>query len=942
MPISIYPPTLQSTQTAFAIDTASSYAAYQVQFTLQSVTSESDIGHVQLRLVRQKTNKSIVNGTKYPDRIIYKNWSSGDIKRVEGTSRYTFTIQANDLSEPWSAGYLYKVQMRFGTTKYDTTVPFATWKQEQIDNQTFSEWSNVMIIKAIKKPEVILQNATYIDANAISSIQFEQTLTPLFVGVYSSIIANNEVENKYRFTLYSGDSVESYDQLETSGWLTHTGTDDRHRFKTALNNGSKYTVIYEVETMNGYVGQADVYYFEAAETYLSTLTGVTLDIENNTHYCKDNGCINLYLTTKGNLNGAYVLTRASEATGYEVWEDLQYFILTQKSYDNTLLYQDFTIESGIRYKYAFQMENKSGLRTARVYAGTNAPVSVNFEYGYLYRDGIQLKLKFNQKMSTFKHTVLASKQDTIGDKYAHISRNGNAYYAEFPVTGLISFHMDDDRTFFTLGKEGFYYGDELVISRDKFAEVPTQKVPCIQNGDTSETLSTVTNYNDLGIDYSLSDDNFFIERKFREKVEKFLNDFDYKLYRSPSEGNIVVGLMNVSLTPNATLGRMVYEFSATAYEVMENTLENLDSVGIISIGSFSVLASEDISLSFGQIKGVYTRYIDENGNETYKAQDVYEKIREQEEISVGGGYKLQLEKVRAFKVEGYPIQEFRTELLELQAKKAELENAGEDTSEVDALIEEHETLQRALQGPTAITVKLKVNGKEIIVLPNRLYSLREPVTSLEVTSAVSPIIIHYVCELSQQEDLRVGVISAIDTSRIWGQVSGIFTGTDEVLKSYNYDYGPDESPYRVYSSSSGYPVMDIFNRYPLVDNTNFNLYKTINLLDIVKEETRHQVEYLYNIKDQFYLDENGDWTDGSVYYTFSDITELDIEAIPGTILMLGTRADGSNATEIMIGATGRYVLSPSNELIQYLAFKKPAYALVNYKCLTNQTTMQKG
>nr|DAG20660.1 MAG TPA: hypothetical protein [Caudoviricetes sp.] len=80
----------------------------------------------------------------------------------------------------------------------------------------------------------------------------------------------------------------------------------------------------------------------------------------------------------------------------------------------------------------------------------------------------------------------------------------------------------------------------------------------------------------LPIDTTINDDNIFVERKFREKVEQFLNDFAYKLYKSPTEGNIVIGLMNVSMTPNASLGRMIFEFSATAYEVLENTLENID------------------------------------------------------------------------------------------------------------------------------------------------------------------------------------------------------------------------------------------------------------------------------------------------------------------------------------------------------------------------------
>ena len=38
-----------------------------------------------------------------------------------------------------------------------------------------------------------------------------------------------------------------------------------------------------------------------------------------------------------------------------------------------------------------------------------------------------------------------------------------------------------------------------------------------------------------------------------------------------TEGNILVKLMDISLTPNQTLGRMLYSFSATAYEIDEES-----------------------------------------------------------------------------------------------------------------------------------------------------------------------------------------------------------------------------------------------------------------------------------------------------------------------------------------------------------------------------------
>jgi len=38
-----------------------------------------------------------------------------------------------------------------------------------------------------------------------------------------------------------------------------------------------------------------------------------------------------------------------------------------------------------------------------------------------------------------------------------------------------------------------------------------------------------------------------------------------KLFRSATEGNILVKLMDISFTPNITLHRHIYSFSCTAY-----------------------------------------------------------------------------------------------------------------------------------------------------------------------------------------------------------------------------------------------------------------------------------------------------------------------------------------------------------------------------------------
>jgi len=49
---------------------------------------------------------------------------------------------------------------------------------------------------------------------------------------------------------------------------------------------------------------------------------------------------------------------------------------------------------------------------------------------------------------------------------------------------------------------------------------------------------------------NLTNENILGERLFKQKVLDFLNSPKPKLFRSPVEGNHIVNLMNVSLTPN--------------------------------------------------------------------------------------------------------------------------------------------------------------------------------------------------------------------------------------------------------------------------------------------------------------------------------------------------------------------------------------------------------
>ena len=140
---------------------------------------------------------------------------------------------------------------------------------------------------------------------------------------------------------------------------------------------------------------------------------------------------------------------------------------------------------------------------------------------YYKRTDRCLTVKLNPKVSSFKRNIQEAKIDTIGGGYPMFFRNGDMNYIEIGLSGLISYWMDE---------EGFA---------------------------TSEILEETTN---------LTIENINAERLFREEVWNWLTDGKPKVYESPTEGIWLVRLMNVTMSPQETLGRMLYTFSCTCYQ----------------------------------------------------------------------------------------------------------------------------------------------------------------------------------------------------------------------------------------------------------------------------------------------------------------------------------------------------------------------------------------
>jgi hypothetical protein len=155
-------------------------------------------------------------------------------------------------------------------------------------------------------------------------------------------------------------------------------------------------------------------------------------------------------------------------------------------------------------------------------------IYVDFEYAFLFDGEKQLKIKYNPKITSFKTNLLESKVNTLGAKHPFIFRNGQVNYKEFPISGLISYLMDEEHLFMN---------EEDYLLKEK----------------TTNLISS----------------NLASERIFKMAVLEWLTNGEPKLFRSPTEGNYIVRLINSSLAPNDTLGRMLHTFSCTACEIAD-------------------------------------------------------------------------------------------------------------------------------------------------------------------------------------------------------------------------------------------------------------------------------------------------------------------------------------------------------------------------------------
>ncbi len=526
MDTKLYPPYVEGTLPAFIAGNM-----LVVPFQLNRAVNRGDFNCMSIILKTVQTNTILCDGDpKYAStNIEYDN--------ISGHWKALFPVA--DLVHP---GQYYKVQVAFANGHYDGL--------DWVFDSTIGYYSDVSVTKCTTQPDIYIKN--------LSSTSSSNTHAYEYTGVYSQSSAGQDKTEKvysYRFDLYD----EKGELVSTSGEQVHNSSLDTKKFESTdtwlvtkdLKPGYWYTVQYTVTTLNNLVVASPAYKVMQIET-------VDFDIgaDITANMVAEDGYVDIRLVPKQSnvktVRGSFVLVRGSSEDNYESWQELYRFVLVNER-PEMVLWQDFTVQQGLYYKYALQAYNDNGLYSNKKF-NKEGPIYVDFEDAFLFDGERQLNIRFNPQVSSFKKVVLESKMDTLGGQYPFIFRNGNVGYREFPISGLISMLSDPN--------ELFLKGVQSVAH-------------------TSERTHTKAAGADFDFDTQLAGDNFRREREFKMAVLEWLNNGEPKLFRSPGEGNYIIRTMNVSLSPNATLSRMLHTFSCTAYEIAECNFTNLNKYGFV-------------------------------------------------------------------------------------------------------------------------------------------------------------------------------------------------------------------------------------------------------------------------------------------------------------------------------------------------------------------------
>lgn len=527
----LYPPTLAGTVPPFY------GTSLEVPFSMNRTVSLSEVNAMYLRIkdANTDTEYGILSTAQIEDWTAISlqddiTLDSSQINSKLGMCLATFDISS--IQKRLIVGNYYKIQLAY----------------QDKENDVIGYYSTVAITKYTTKPQVYIEGLEENRSN---------TNIYAYNGIYRNVNDSSEKCHQYKFEVFDDSKTNV---LVSTGWCYHnsnkdtssTESNDTYNFIYNLSSSDVAYMRYTVRTNNEAIYSSPFYPIVSTAQISSSITAhLSAALDYN------NGSIDVYLEpdqaailsamimgseNKTSYVGRFVISRSSSLDNYTIWLPLYTFELTG-NLPSDVIFRDFTGVHGETYQYCLQQFNKYGIYSARICTDY---VTCNFEDAYLFDGKRQLRIRFNPKISSFKTVLQENKKTTLGAQYPFFFRSGNVKYKEFPISGLISYIMDENQFF---------------LSREE------------DLGMSPEWLDS----------FDITDKNLTYERKFKLAVLDWLNDGSIKLFRSPAEGNYMVRLMNTSLSSNDSVSRMISTFSTTAVEALEYSNEALQEYGFLAV-----------------------------------------------------------------------------------------------------------------------------------------------------------------------------------------------------------------------------------------------------------------------------------------------------------------------------------------------------------------------
>lgn len=220
---------------------------------------------------------------------------------------------------------------------------------------------------------------------------------------------------------------------------------------------------------------------------------------------------------------------------------------------------DYFVENGNYYRYALQPITADGRK---------GPITTFFDtvstyegFWLLGEEDMQFSFIYDGKIQTINHNKSEAVIETISGKYPFIVSSAELDYRSFTFSGKLTYEQDVHR---------------LLVSptySESISPEPTIPINFVEIAYGDEALLNRKNdLEEMGeFEYSM-----VLQRLWREKILDWLKDGKPKILKSEAEGNILVRITDVQVTPIPSLYGLVADFSCKMTEVgdvRESTLK---------------------------------------------------------------------------------------------------------------------------------------------------------------------------------------------------------------------------------------------------------------------------------------------------------------------------------------------------------------------------------